>query len=205
MLIDVNLTCLFTQVSYLCQMSIKRKLFLILYYGLATHLPDSYSKFGGSVWNCFRIFCVKRIFKKCGRVSTIGRGVYFGTGEDVEIGDYSGMGPHCFFPSNIRIGNYVMTAPEIHVLKHNHRFDIPHKSIGAQGYVPSPPVEIGDNVWIGQRAIILPGRKIANGSIIGAGSVVTKDFEPNRVIAGNPARVVRNRYENDDPDNYKVF
>ena len=58
--------------------------------------------------------------------------------------------------------------------------------------VPSPkPVIIGDNVWIGNRAIILPGVTIGEGAVVGAGSVVTRDVPARTVVAGNPARVVR--------------
>ena len=57
---------------------------------------------------------------------------------------------------------------------------------------PSPkPVTIGDNVWIGNRAIILPGVTIGEGAVVGAGSVVTRDVAARTVVAGNPARVVR--------------
>ena len=58
--------------------------------------------------------------------------------------------------------------------------------------VPAPrPVVIGDNVWIGNRAIILPGVTIGEGAVVGAGSVVTRDVPARTVVAGNPARVVR--------------
>jgi acetyltransferase-like isoleucine patch superfamily enzyme len=58
--------------------------------------------------------------------------------------------------------------------------------------MPSPkPVIIGDNVWIGNRAIILPGVTIGDGAVVGAGSVVTRDVPPRTVVAGNPARVLR--------------
>ena len=54
-------------------------------------------------------------------------------------------------------------------------------------------IVIGNDVWIGGRVIILPGVKIGNGAIIGAGSVVTKDVSEYDVVAGNPARVIKNR------------
>lgn len=58
--------------------------------------------------------------------------------------------------------------------------------------MPSPkPVTIGDNVWIGNRAIILPGVTIGDGAVVGAGSVVTRDVPARTVVAGNPARVLR--------------
>ncbi len=62
----------------------------------------------------------------------------------------------------------------------------------ARQQVPAPrPVIIGDNVWIGNRAIILPGVTIGEGAVVGAGSVVTRDVPARTVVAGNPARVVR--------------
>lgn len=57
--------------------------------------------------------------------------------------------------------------------------------------VNSEPVEIGNHVWIGARAIILKGVKIGNNSIVAAGSVVTKDVSDNIIVAGNPAQYIR--------------
>ena len=55
-------------------------------------------------------------------------------------------------------------------------------------------VVIGHDVWIGRAAIVLPGRRIGNGAIVGAGAVVTKDVAPYTIVAGNPARVIRRRF-----------
>ena len=57
------------------------------------------------------------------------------------------------------------------------------------------PITIGNDVWIGSRVIILPGVHVGDGSVIGAGSVVTKDVEPYSIVAGNPARLIRKRVE----------
>lgn len=57
---------------------------------------------------------------------------------------------------------------------------------------------VGNDVWIGREATILPGVHIGDGAVIGAGSVVTKDVRPYEIVAGNPARVVRERFEADD-------
>ena len=62
-----------------------------------------------------------------------------------------------------------------------------------QGGKEVAPVVIGDDVWIGSRVIILPGVKIGNGSVIGAGAVVTKDVEPYSVVGGVPAKLIRRR------------
>jgi phosphonate metabolism protein (transferase hexapeptide repeat family) len=56
------------------------------------------------------------------------------------------------------------------------------------------PVVIGHDVWIGHGAIILPGRSVGTGAVVGAGAVVTKDVDPYAIVAGNPARVIRQRF-----------
>lgn len=177
-------------------MNIKRKIFLIIYYAIAKHLPNSYTPVIGRVCNRFRVFCVKRIFRRSGNIATICRGVYFGNGAEVEMGDGSGLGPYNTIPSNIKIGNNVMIGPEVLIFKKNHRFDIQGVPMCLQGVVETRPVEIGNDVWIGQRAIILPGRHIGSGSIIGAGAVVTKDVEEFKIVGGNPAKVIRDRFPN---------
>lgn len=176
-------------------MKIRKVIFLVLYYGLAKYLPNSYTPVVGRMANAFRVMCVRNIFKKCGHICTIGRGVYFGSGSEIEIGDDSGLGPYNVLPPNIKIGDHVMLAPEILFLKQNHRFDLPDVPIGRQGVLDSEPIRICDNVWIGQRVIVLPGMVIGSGSVVGAGAVVTKDVPSNTIVGGNPARVIRNRVE----------
>lgn len=170
-----------------------RKLFLILYYGIATHLPDSYAPIVGKPSNWLRVLCCHHIFKECGKIVTVNRKAYFGNGAEVEIGDDSGIGAHCHLPHDIKIGNHVMMAPEVLIFNQNHKFDHPDIPIGQQGYQQTRRVEIGNNVWIGQRVIINAGRRIADGTVIAAGSVVTKDFDSNSIIGGNPANFIRSR------------
>ena len=57
---------------------------------------------------------------------------------------------------------------------------------------------IGNDVWIGQKAIIMAGIKIGNGSIVAAGSIVTRNVEPYSIVGGNPARLIRKRFLNED-------
>lgn len=170
-----------------------RKFFLILYYGLAYYLPDSYLPIVGPFSNFIRILCVKHIFKKCGIIRTINRKAYFGNGIDCEIGDFSSIGANCNIPNNTLIGNNVLMAPDIHIVKNNHEFKDVTKPIGAQGPRYSPPTIIEDDCWIGIRCLFTPGHKIGKGSIIGAGSVVTKDVESFSIVAGNPARLIKKR------------
>jgi maltose O-acetyltransferase len=96
-------------------------------------------------------------------------------------------------PYDLKVGKDVMMGPYVVIIGDNHRFDnldLPMRLQGTQEY---PPVRIGDDVWIGARAIILPGLTIGNGAIIGAGSVVTKDVPPYAICAGNPAKIIRYR------------
>lgn len=82
-----------------------------------------------------------------------------------------------------------MIAENVTIRDQNHRFglDVPICKSGFK----SERVDIGDNVWIGAKACILPGVTIGEGVIVGAGSVVTKSLPPRVVAAGNPARVLR--------------
>ena len=84
-------------------------------------------------------------------------------------------------------------GPEVVIWTTNHRFDRIDIPIMQQGNRPSAPVWIGDDVWIGTRVIILPGVKVGNHAVIGAGAVVAKDVPPWAVVAGNPAEIIRYR------------
>jgi maltose O-acetyltransferase len=68
----------------------------------------------------------------------------------------------------------------------------------AQGFRPEKTVVIGDDVWIGSRALLLAGANIGRGAIIGAGAVVAKDVPEWAVVVGNPARVIRLRKDRSD-------
>lgn len=100
--------------------------------------------------------------------------------------------------STITIGDNVMFGPEVTVRGGNHRIDLPGVPMIDVGDDMKRPeddlgVVIGNDVWIGTRAVILHGVSVGDGSVIGAGSVVTKDVPPNTVVGGNPARVIRER------------
>jgi len=90
----------------------------------------------------------------------------------------------------IHIGDNVQIAPYVQIYAAYHPIEASERIKGPE---LSKPVSIGENVWIGGGAIILPGVNIGANSTIGAGSVVTKDIPPNVVAAGNPARIIRNK------------
>jgi maltose O-acetyltransferase len=133
------------------------------------------------------------MFQACGRNVTIEPGASFGGGSKVKLGDYSGLGKNARIPNNIEIGNHVMIGQDVLVIGQNHNFSDSERPMREQGLGPVLPVVIEDDVWIGSRVIILPGRRIGSGAVVGAGAVVTRDVRPYDIVGGNPARVIRNR------------
>ncbi len=181
--------------SYICKIvnRIIKLFWICLFYGLANHLPNSYSRFFGRPSNWLRVFCCKRIFKKCGKITTVNHHCEFGNGLEIEIGDYSGIGAYCILPHDIVIGRYVMMAPHVLIFSRNHRFDDINTPMCFQGFSPSLRTIIKDNVWLGQSVILTPGHTIGEGSIIAAGAVVTKDVDSFSIIGGNPAKLIKRR------------
>lgn len=115
-------------------------------------------------------------------------------GAGASIGDNTYIGPNVYLGAGgrVRIGKNVVMGAYIQILAENHEFDQPGKTISEQG-VTRKGIVIEDDVWIGNLAVILDGVSVGRGSVIGAGSVVTKNVPPYSVAAGNPARVIRER------------
>jgi acetyltransferase-like isoleucine patch superfamily enzyme len=93
--------------------------------------------------------------------------------------------------AKVSIGNNVLIAPRVSILAGAHEYRS-HLLIKEQGVI-SEDVVVEDDVWIGTGAVILPGVHIGRGSVIGANSVVTKDVQPFSVVAGVPAKFIKNR------------
>ena len=109
---------------------------------------------------------------------------------DVTIGDHTRIGIHCTIIGPVCIGHHVNLAQGITVTALNHNFQDAMRRIDEQG-VSTRPVIIGDDVWIGANAVILPGVTIGSHAVIAAGAVVTKDVPSQTVVGGVPARVIR--------------
>lgn len=88
----------------------------------------------------------------------------------------------------VRIGNRVLIGPNVSIFTVNHALTVGQRN---EGIMRSLPVEIGDDVWIGGNTVITQGVEIGRGSVIGAGSVVTRSIPPDVIAFGNPCRVVR--------------
>lgn len=101
----------------------------------------------------------------------------------------------------LHIGDYVCIGAEAVILmggNHTHRMDwfslYPFAEVIEDAYVGKGDTVISDGVWIGMRAMIMPGVTIGEGAVIASGSIVTKDVAPYTIVAGNPAKPVRQRF-----------
>ena len=137
-----------------------------------------------------------------GRFAMIRPSNYYGgeIGEGLVVGDNSNIGASCYIGCSgfIRIGSNVMMSPRVSLYAENHNFSDVTRPMKAQG-VSREPIVIEDDCWIASHAVVLAGVTIGRGSIIAAGSVVTKDVPPYSIIGGSPARVIRSRLV-DQPD-----
>lgn len=129
--------------------------------------------------NLTRIDC-----NDCGRV-TIGIGCKFNWGTQIES------------MSEVIIGDYVLTAPNVHITDRNHEYRNISVPIIKQGWFSRGPVVIESGCWIGTNAVIIGPVHIGKNSVVGANTVITKDIPDYSVAVGNPAKVIK-RY---NPEN----
>ena len=109
---------------------------------------------------------------------------------DVVIGDHTRIGLHCTVIGPVTIGSHVNLAQGITVTALNHNFEDAGLRIDEQG-VSTKAVTIGDDVWIGTNAVILPGVTIGRHVVVAAGAVVTKDVPDHSLVAGVPAKIIK--------------
>lgn len=123
-------------------------------------------------------------------------------GKHVHFGKcvYANFNLTCVDDTHIYVGDYTMIGPNVTIATAGHPI-LPELRV--HGYQYNIPVHIGRNCWIGAGAIILPGVSIGDNTVVGAGSVVTKDLPANVVAVGNPCRVLRPIDERDKKYYYK--
>lgn len=120
------------------------------------------------------------------------------------LGNRVQFGPGCIIECDAEIGDSVLFARNVALIgRDDHRFDIPGTTIWDSGRGDRFITRIGNDVWIGHGAIILSGVTIGNGAIIAAGAVVTKDVPEYAVYGGNPAKMIRMRFSQNDLDEHK--
>ena len=169
-----------------------QKFWIFLYYLIGYSTPHWYFPMGRMCCK-IRAFLMKMILKeKCGSNILIQGKVLFGKFDDVSIGDNTQISERSRL-RNVSIGNNVLIAPEVYVLHSGHCYERTDISMLEQGETFYPLTIIEDDVWIGARSIILPGRKIGKGAIVAAGSVVVKDVESYSIVGGNPAYLIKYR------------
>ena len=173
-----------------------RKIFLVIYYIFISKLPHTrYVYF----FKHIRVFYIAIFLKitKWDKRSYIEDNVYLGNGKNVRIGHPCEINENVFI-QGAEIGNYVMIAPGVSILNSTHNFDRTDIPMSCQGSKKNINPIIEDDVWIGRNALIMPGVRIKKGSIIAAGSVVTKDVEEFSIMGGVPAKLIRKRKGNTD-------
>lgn len=109
---------------------------------------------------------------------------------DVIIGDHTRIGLHNTIIGPVIIGSHVNLAQGITITALNHNFDDSEKRIDQQG-ISTKEVVLENDIWVGANAVILPGVTIGTHAVVAAGAIVTKDVPPHSLVAGVPAKVIR--------------
>ena len=145
-----------------------------------------------------RRFLYKLSGIKIGKGSIIHMGARFFNPKNIRIGEDTIIGDNCFLDgrASLKIGSHVSIASQVLIYNSEH-------DINSQDFRPiEETVEINDYVFIGARAVILPGVKIGKGAVIAAGAVATKDISPMIVVGGVPAKEIGRRKINNP--NYRI-
>ena len=149
------------------------------YNSVFTHLPFHFLR---------RLYLTAVLRIPVGRGSYIGMGCFI-TGRIISIGNHTVVNRRCHLDgrAGLRIGDNVSISPECYLLSLTHDVNSPDFKA-----VPKP-TSLGDRVWLGARAMVLPGVDMREGAVAGAGSVVTKSCGAFEIVAGAPARKIGER------------
>ncbi|CAI3810551.1 Maltose O-acetyltransferase [Pseudomonas sp. MM221] len=127
-------------------------------------------------------------FNQAGEGAVIRPPFYCDYGYNISVGRNTFMNFNCVILDvvQVRIGDDCQIGPNVQIYTADHPLD---PEVRRSGLESGRPVTIGNNVWIGGAAIILPGVTIGDNAVVGAGSVVTRDVPAGATVVGNPARV----------------
>lgn len=171
--------------------SFMHKIKLVIYYCLISKLPHSRLL---KLSNRIRMFYMSKVLKIMtdDQMAFFEPDIYIGGGLDISIGASCQINENVFI-QGARIGNHVMIAPNVAILSRTHHFEDTSTPMVLQGESGVLIPVIGNDVWLGRSAVIMPGVTIGEGSIVGAGAVVVKDVEPYSIVGGVPAKLIRKR------------
>lgn len=130
------------------------------------------------------------LFARVGPGTVIEAPFHCDYGSNIAVGERFYANAGCVFLdcAPVTIGDRVQLGPQVQLLAVSHPLDRAQRAAGLEY---GEPISIGDDAWLGGGAIVLPGVTIGEGAVVGAGSVVTRDVEPETIVAGNPARPLR--------------
>jgi maltose O-acetyltransferase len=133
---------------------------------------------------------LQQLLGQIGQNCTIEPPFYCSYGQNIHIGDHVYLNVLCTILdcNEVRIGDHVIIGPGIQIYTAAHDLQAEAR---IQGWEVAKPIVIEDKVWLGGSAILLPGVTIGRNAVVGAGAVVSRDVPANTVVAGNPARVIR--------------
>ena len=133
---------------------------------------------------------IRQLFGSAGVDLTVQQRFTCDMGKNIHVGDHFFANYNCTIldMAEVRIGHNCLMAPNAAIYTAAHPVQAPGRAAKV-GY--ATPVTIGNDVWIGANAVILPGVVIGDGVVVAAGAVVNRDVPPNVVVAGNPARIVK--------------
>lgn len=167
----------------------KRRFFYLLYVTIGMKLPPSYAPYSFGLHKLRMVF-LKHAIRSCGDNVVLE--------QNIHLSPHICIGNNVFIDEDVKIrrdtviGNDVLIASGVQLITVNHNFSDINRPINVQGEEITRII-IGDDVWIGTNAIILPGVKVGAHSIVAAGAVVTKDVPDWAIVGGNPAKIIRFR------------
>lgn len=170
-------------------MSPRRKLLFLLYIVLFRHTPDAWRPYA-LFFPRVRCWLVRGFALKAGEAIVVKSNA--DVSPNIRIGDRSELGQNSLIYGGVEIGCDVLMGPGVKIITRNHVIADRSVPIRFQGE-SFHPVIIGDDVWIGANAVILPGVQIGRGAVVAAGAVVSKSVPAYAVVGGVPARVISYR------------
>lgn len=134
---------------------------------------------------------IKKIIKNSKKNITVEPNFWCDYGYNIELGEdfYANHNLTILDGAKVKFGNNIFIGPNCSFYTAGHPIDVKQRNAGLEY---AHPITVGDNVWFGGNVVVLPGVSIGSNSVIGAGSVVTKDIPANVIAVGNPCKVIKN-------------